>query len=547
MRETGFFAHIVRVNYDQIIHEKEQKILDLKDENMQLKERIAWFERQIFGQKSERFIPLNPEQLAIDLNLEQAGVLAEAPKEVITYERKKATSSAKPTGRQPWPDHLPRVDVVISPPVDDPENYVEIGQDITEELEYIPQKLFVRRLIRPRWVRKESMLPEKGETTPAAIVQAPAVVRPMPRLSAGTALLAAMICDKYLDHLPLHRQLERFNRMGVRIAKATASGWIMEVCRLLQPLFEANRRRLLQASYLQVDETRIQVLNTDVTNRKTGKTGKKAPPPGKSHRGYYWVFFDPLSGLSLFDYHPGRGGEYPQAILNGYSGHIQTDGYAVYEAFDKKPGITLFGCMAHVRRKFVEAQDGSYPKEAKRTLRYIQLLYYIEAWARQRMALATSPETAAAMRLELRQRRAKPLFEAWIKELEQLAPDPKILPKSNFGKAISYALKRAPYLRRYLDNPYVEIDNNLVENAIRPVALGRKNYLFAGSDEAATNAGNLYSLLAAAKYHGLNPPNYLFDVIESVSEHPINRIEELLPHKWTPNPNLPAWLSLKPQ
>jgi transposase len=532
------------VSKEEIIQERDRQISHLAEENLLLKEQLDWFRRQLFGQKRERFIPVDPDQLEMELGLEKSE--APAPEtEQISYERVKQKPKTKPTGRQPWPADLPRVVIDLAAEVDDLDNYLIVGYEITEELEYSPEELFVRQFRRPKLLRKPEVVAQDESPQPQ-FVTAQAPDRPLPKLSVGSRMLAQIICDKFLDHLPLYRQIKRFERKRVKLAKSTVSGWVMAVCQLLAPLFEANRRLVLSSSYLQVDETTIQVLDLIRVLPKNGKKRKKPPPPGKSHRGYYWVYYDPLTGLALFDYHPGRGGKYPRETLKNFEGILQTDGYTVYEAFDRRAEIILIGCLAHVRRKFFEAQNGNKAQEAKTALSFIKRLYLIEKRARELVAEIESPEEAFVLRYQLRQRWAKPLVAAAKGWLQQQAKDPKALPKSGFGKAVSHALKRFKYLERYLDNGRVEIDNNLVENSIRPIALGRKNYLFAGSEQAAINAGNLYSLLAAAKAHDLNPVDYLRDLIETLPNHPITRIEELLPHRWQPNLDLPIWLDWTP-
>ncbi|MEM9983836.1 MAG: IS66 family transposase [Bacteroidota bacterium] len=516
---------------DQIIQEKDQQIAVLTDQNAHLKERIAWFERQIFGQKRERFLPGDPAQLTMDL--EGAASPAEAAPEVerISYTRQKTKPKTKPSGRKPWPADLPRVVIDLYPEVDELDNYHLIGYEITEELEYQPEELYVKQYRRPKLMRKEQAMAQDEVPQPKFLV-AEAPARPLPKLSVGTRLLAQIICDKFLDHLPLYRQIKRLARLGVKLPKGTVSGWIAAVCQLLAPIFEAHRKLVLQSPYLQVDETTIGVLDPIRVLPKDGNKRKKPPPTAKAHRGYYWVYHDPLNRLVLFDYQPGRGSEYPKDTLEGFEGILQTDGYTVYEAFDAQPRITLLGCLAHVRRKFFEAQKGHKAKECHQALRFIRLLYLIEEQAREAMDQVESPQEGYTLRYQLRQRRAKSLIQAakvWLEEQDQ---DPKTLPQSGFGKALNYARKRFKYLERYLDYGQVEIDNNRVENQIRPIALGRKNYLFAGSEKAAQNAGNLYGLLAAAKLHGLNPLEYLHQLLEAIATHPVNQIEDLLPHRW---------------
>jgi hypothetical protein len=304
------------------------------------------------------------------------------------------------------------------------------------------------------------------------------------------------------------------------------SAWVMAVGNLLQPLYEALKKEILQSRYLQADETRMQVLDATHTLSKIIK--KK--PPGKTHRGYFWAFYAPLLKLALFEYQAGRGAEFPEETLKGYQGKLQTDGYVVYDAFDKKEGIELVGCLAHVRRKFFEAK-GNDPKRAELALAFIQKLYQVERFAREN-------NYTSIQRRGRRLDQAKPIWEKFKIWLTEQALDPKLLPKSAIAQAVNYALKRAPYIERYLDDGKLEIDNNLVENQIRPVALGRKNYLFAGSEKAAQNAAIIYSLLASCKQNQIDPFTWLRDVLQTLPDYPVNQVADLLPHRWQPNPNI---------
>lgn len=514
-----FFLYLRAVSKDQIIEEKEAKISSLETENLHLRHELNWLKNQLFGQKRERFVPDNPEQLALELGLSQPEQPAPEQTEQISYARKKK-AKAKPTGRKPWPAHLERVEERIEPQ-EDLSDLIEIGQDRTEELDYIPSKLFVRVLVRPRYVRKSQT---ESETPSSPIVQAPMPSRPLPKASVATRLLVALICDKYLDHLPLYRQMKRYERLGVKIPKSTLSHWIMSVGHLLMPLFEAHRAEMIKATYLQIDETRIQVLQPIKVLPKDKKK-RKPPPKGKSHRGYYWVYYDPISKSALFDYHPGRGEEFPYQTIKDFIGIIQTDGYPVYQALERHlPNIERAACLAHARRKFSEAM-GNDPKHAQEALLLIQKLYEIEAQAKE-------DKLDHEQRQELRGQQAQPIWDIFQRWIKDKAIDPDIVPKSPIGKAISYTATRLTYLEKYLTDGKLEIDNNLIENSIRPIALGRKNYLFAGSEKAAQYAGLFYSLLATCKAHNIDPATYLFDVIETISTHPINKIDQLLPKNW---------------
>lgn len=498
-----------------------------------LKAENDWLKKQLFGQKRERFIPEQPSQLQLDLG-EAVSAPVEVSTEAIAYERKKPGKKAKPTGRKPWPAHLPRVIVELLPQ-EDITSLVKIGEDITEELEYQSPKLFIRQIVRPRFVAKKSENENKQDDS--VILQVPMPVRPLQKASVGSRMLASIICHKFLDHLPLYRQIQQFARLDVPIARSTMSAWVAAVAQLIAPLMEAHRNEVLTAAYLQADETRIQVLDP---LKAKGHNSKK-PPPAKSHRGFYWVYYDPIERQVLFEYQPGRGKEYPEKTLNSFNGILQTDGYPLYDAFDKQPTITLAGCMAHVRRKFVEAAD-SAPKQAEQALALIQQLYHIEAAAREEQL---SHQQRLAKRAEL----ARPIWEQWEKWVKEQLLQP-FLPKSPIGKALTYAQKRMPFIRRYLDHGHIEIDNNLVENSIRPIALGRKNYLFAGSHQAARNAATFYSLLASCKAHNINPQEYLYHIIENIATFPINRIQELLPKnydKQTLHDRIPEFISTMPE
>ena len=501
----------LRTKHELILHELEQ------------------LKRMIFGQKRERFIPEeNPGQLKLELGLEEtAPVEEELPKETLTYDRKKPTKKSAPTGRQPWPAHLPSVEIVIEPE-GDLTGLKKIGEDRTEELDYTPASLFRRVFIRSRYVREEA----NGESQ---VLTPRLPSRPIPKGSVGPGLLAHILCEKYLDHLPLHRQMKRFARQDVHIAKSTLGEWVAATCRLLNPLYEALVIEVLLSTYLQVDETTIRVLEEMHNLAKA----KKKEPPGKTHKGYFWTYFDPRERLVFFDYRSGRGGEAPQLMLKDFQGYLQTDGYSAYQSFDKKRGIHLVGCLAHVRRKFYEARS-SDPDRANQALKLIQDRYLVEQKAREQ---GFDP----AQRLALRNEEARPRWQAWQDWIIEQQQDPRVLPSSVIGKAIAYAANRHPHIARYLEDGRLEIDNNLIENQIRPIALGRKNYLFAGSEEGARRSAMIYSLLGTCQLHNINPFEWLRDVLETLPDHPINRVAELLPHRWKPNPNIPPELRAKPK
>ena len=332
---------------------------------------------------------------------------------------------------------------------------------------------------------------------------------------AHESVLADMLVSKYVDHQPLYRQAQILKREGIIIPSSTFSDWSEASARLLELLYEAIKKEVTTvAQYVQADESPMQVLDKPKNKQKKGKIGK-------SHRGYQWVYLDVDANLVLFDYREGRGREGPTEVLKDFKGYLQTDGYAVYDAFDKHPDITLLGCMAHARRYFVKAQ-GNDPKRANYFLAQVQKLYQIEADLREEGAEPDKIKT-------VRQQKAIPILQHladWM-----VAEYPKVLPKSAIGKAINYAHQRWERICRYTLNGNFLIDNNLIENRIRPLALGRKNWLFAGSHHAAKNTAIFYSIIGSAILNGHDPFKYLFAVLTHLPDYPVNRINELLPHR----------------
>ena len=458
--------------------------------------------RLIYGSKHERFnSPVTrPNQLSLAIEAEQMAEVKVVSEQKIEYTRqKKEVTKKNHPGRYSLPDHLERRDIILDP-LGDLTGYRKVDTEITEELEYEPGKYFVNRFLRNIYVK----------TGTNEFLKAPLPERPMPKAIAGPGLLALVAIDKYVDHLPLNRQQERFRREGVNIPYNTMTDMISGTCSLIKPLYEALIKTTLNTNYLHVDETPVPVLDKD----------KK----GTTHRGYYWVYHNSLEGLVLFDYQPGRGREGPTKMLEGFKGFLQTDGYSVYNVFKDKEGVTLIHCMAHARRKFFESQNSDADRAGYAMKRFAEF-YEIERVAKEQ-------QLSDAQRLELRQKVTVPLllqFENWLKGEYTSG---KVLPKSPIGKAIAYSLQRWEQLKIYATDGKLNIDNNPVERSIRPTALGRKNYMFAGSHEAAQRSAMLYSLVGTCKLHDINPFIYLRDVLSRISTHPINRINELLPQNW---------------
>ena len=396
------------------------------------------------------------------------------------------------------PESLRREEIIIET-AGDPTACKKMGEEVTEVLEYAPGELYVKQYKRVKYVKPDNN----------GILIGSLPIRPLEKAMAGEGLLTQILIDKYVDHLPLHHQMQRFERAGVKIPYTTLSGWVTETCHLITPLYEALKKEVLKSNYLHADETPIRVLDK-------GKSGE-------THRGYYWVYQNSIDGVVLFDYRESRGREGPANMLENFSDYLQTDGYQVYDHFDDRKEIRQIRCMAHARRKFTEAVDIN-KEVAEYSLAQIQKLYAIERKCK---------EDGLNMN-EIKSRRQEQSLSILI-SLGQWMKDQyiKSLPKSSIGEALGYSIKRWDTLSRYTENGMLNIDNNPVENSIRPVALGLKNYLFAGSHEAAKRSGMLYSLFGTCKLHGIEPYGWLKNTLQKIPLHPINKIYNLLPQHHT--------------
>lgn len=475
--------------------EKLSKLEELEGKYFLLQQQLAQMQRMIFGSKSERFVPqTNPSQTTLELAVEPTATVQVIEQKVEEHSRTKIIKKTNHKGRLPLPAHLVR-NVIELQPQENIEGLVCIGTDVKEELDYTPGKLFVNRYER----KKYAMAHGEG------ILVAPPPSHPLPRCMAGTGLLAQILIDKYADHLPLYRQMQRYTREGVDIAASTFNDWVRDTCSILIPLYEVLKKQTLLSDYLMVDETTIKVLQSE----------KK----GTTHLGYYWVYKSPHKNLVLIDYQKGRGKEGPLTMLCDFKGHLQSDGYGVYDSFANKAGILLLGCMAHARRYFEQALNSDKTR-ADYVLQQIQLLYHTERKAS--VQNLTNDE-----RHELRKAESVPVLDAlkiWLTDNIT-----QVTPQSPMGKAIAYSLKRWDKLCTYTTDGKLRIDNNPVENAIRPIAIGRKNYLFAGSHESAGRAAMIYSFLSICKIKNVNPYIWLKYTLDNINDCKISRLHTLLP------------------
>lgn len=497
-------------DYKSLYEEGLKIITDLRFTIEALTHQVAQFQKMIFGSKHERFEAADPDNLLgknsvqLSLGLEADTISAckiTDAKEVKYIRTKTEVTPNKPhPGRSALPDHLRRETIILQPDTD-VSGLKKIGDEVTEILDLIPGELYVKQYIRPKYVVPVS---EVNDT----IITASLPARLMEKCMFGEGLMAQILIDKYCDHLPLHRQMQRFSRAGVTIAQSTMNSATTRALDSLFSLYEAHKKMVLESKYLHVDETGIKVMDES----------KK----GTTHSGFYWVYHNSKDKMVLFDYRTGRGREGPDDILKEYQGYLQTDGYSVYEGFEKRPGIKMLNCMAHARRKFVDAQQNDAPR-ARHALSLFQKLYDTERTIKE-------DKFSDEASLQFRQKEAVPV----LKELEQWMKEeyPKVTPSSVIGKAIAYCLPRWKKLSLYTTDAILNIDNNPVENAIRPVAIGRKNYLFAGSHDAAQRSAMVYSLFATCRLHNINPYEWLKDVLERMHLYTTSNIKELLPQFW---------------
>ena len=494
----------------QLIRELLKTLAQQVHLNEKLQHQLEQLLRQRYGPKTER---IDPAQLLLFAQ-EILAQAEPAPAPASTPEPDPAPTPRAPKkdghGRKPLPASLPRQTVVHDVPPERrtcPDCGTErtcIGQDVREQLEYIPASLIVIEHVRPKYACR---------ACEAHVVIADRLPEPIEKGLPGPGLLAYVAVSKYADHLPLYRLEGILRRFDVELSRSTMCDWMAVAAELLEPIVKLMLARILRSKVVQNDDTTVPVQDHDGKGVKTGRLWDSIG--------------DHDNPYTVYTYTPDRSAAGPQEIFKGFKGYLQADAYSAYDGLYTSGDIVEVGCMMHARRKFHEART-SDPQRSHQALAWISLLYDVERDVKGRET--DDYEAFVALRHRVRGERSRPIFDkfhAWLK-----TEQPKVLPKSAIAEAIGYALNHWEALKRPLEAGFLELDNGACERAFKPVALGRKNWLFAGSDKGAQTAAILMSLCTTCKSLGIDPQAYLRDVLGRISTHPAKRIDELLPDRW---------------
>jgi transposase len=486
------------MNTDTTLLQKVEKlsarVVALETENRLLRQKLDQYIRHYFG--GQRNEGLDKHQLELLLQGLPNVITLPTPEAKTTTATR--NGAAHPVRRMLVEDKLETEEVVIEPAEvqAQPEGWKKISEERTSQLDWVAPKIIKRVIIRPRYVKAERF------------ALAPLPPQPIEQGMVGSGLLAQILVSKYEYHQPLYRQEKMFRQQfGVELSRKTMGCWVEQAAELLKPVYRAIREDLLRGSYLQADETPIRYLDPDVK--------------GKSQQGYLWVYSRPKSDV-LFEWRISRSREGPEEFLKKFRGKLQTDGYGAYESLAKqRSDLTLVGCWAHARRGFHEALAET--KLAAWFVRQIGLLYAVEKKLREQKA---GPPLRQAMRAW----QSQPVLARLRRAMELIRRT--TLPRGLLGQAIDYALKRWEALTRFVEDGTLEIDNNLIENAIRPSALGKKNFLFFGHPDAGERSAVIYTLLGSCRRHGINPFDYLKDLFMQLPAAKITQIKEFTPAAW---------------
>jgi transposase len=474
----------------------EQEILYLKEQN-------AWLLRQIFGKKSERVVDANPEQLKLD-GFENISSEKGKTHTIPAHERRTKTRTGEDTIR--LPDDLPVETIVIDLPEEEKickETGLplqKIGEEVSHKLAHRPGSFFLKRIVRPKYAHPTRE--EKG----VVVASMPDTL--LPKCRADDSLIAEIATRKFVDHLPLYRIAENFAREGIKISRRLLSQWVVAAGLALYPLYQAMKQKILAGDRLHIDESPVDLFDSP-----------------KMTSGYMWVLVggagkDPP--YRFYQFYPDRKHIHAEEILNGYKGIIHSDKYGAYESYIRIHGNVWVPCWSHIRRKFFEAEMGD-PALRTWVLEQIKQLFEIEE---------TAWNLPPIERLQLRQTQAVPIIDEMIKRVKHRLTHGIILPKSKFKAALGYFCSLIPHVKNYTQHASARLDNNPAERAIRPLAIGRKNWLFLGSEESGKATATLLSLVQTCRALNINPRMYLEDVFRRIMGHSSRRVYELLPDEW---------------
>ena len=503
---------------DALLSLKDAEISQKNAEIKKLSDTLLWLRRKVFDKMSEKNLPLDPDQLLL---FEQEHLTdeerARLDKEVEAAEQqmtKTITVKVKPSRRDLDTTGLPTEVIDIYPDGTTDENgklkdeYVEIGTDESSRLEHIAAKTYIKKTV----IHKVMLKSDSNNKTPEdrRIICARLPLAPVNRCMAGASVLTDIIIGKFMYHLPFYRQIQQYKESGITISDSTMGGWYEAAVEKLKLLYDILRQHILQSEYIQIDESVLPVIDSE---------------KHKARKGYEWCVRDAIRGAVMFYYDRGsRGGKVAREILGAYKGAVQCDGYDAYDQFEKNDNITVYGCWAHARRKFVDALNENN-RLATEALCFIRKIYKVESDANK---AGLNADERKEQRLKISYPTIR-LFETWMKETYL-----KVLPNSKMGDAIEYTYSLLPRLSRYVNDGRINIDNNLIENAIRPLALGRKNYLFCGNDASAYRAAIVYSLISTCKAVDVDPRTWMEDVLRKIPYYQRDQrdLAELLPFNW---------------
>lgn len=494
-----------RISQD-LIAQQAQIIENQQAQIALLQEQLGWLKKQLFGAKSERLVADLDQQSLPFAETELAAAAAEET-EQISYTRRKSMAN-KGCDSLSYPEDLPVTRIELDVPEKEKvcaktgEPLIRIGEEVTRKLARKAEQYYLIEYVRPKYASRQN--PDQGvvsATLPNSIID---------RCPADESLLASILTAKYCDHVPLYRQVQILRRSDIRISRQTLSKWVLSLATGLEPLYQAMKEQVLRSGIIFVDESPVNL------------AGQKKGPCKKA---YMWIYVGGGGGdppYRFFDFRTSRSHAHVEQTLQDYQGVMHSDKYAAYEKLAKRQAIQWCPCMAHVRRKFVEA-EGTEPALRGLILQKIRYLFLLErvAWNR-----------SSEERLRIRQEKEKPLLESLTALIKDRVVQGGLLPKAKFTQALHYYLGLAPYFENYLVNTDARLDNNVAERAIRPLTIGRKNWLFVGSENGGKAAAIILSLVQTCRHLNINPDEYVEDVLRRIMGHQAKRIQELLPDRW---------------